>query len=184
MGKSRVSLSRVKREFSIVMLGLDGSGKTTLMHCMKKGEFVPSFPTVGFGVETVWATKKGVHFTVWDVGGNKHIRPLWRHFYKQKQGVIFVVDSSDRVRVKEAKDELHTLLREYDLRDALLLIMATKKDRAGAMTKEELFVQLNIESIKNREFFLQMCDSESGEGVLEGLDWLRVKAHGNAEIKL
>ena len=44
---------------------------------------------------------KNISFTVWDVGGQDKIRPLWRHYYQNTQGVIFVVDSNDRERVSD-----------------------------------------------------------------------------------
>jgi len=45
-------------------------------------------------VETV--EYKNISFTVWDVGGQDKIRPLWRHYFQNTQGLIFVVDSNDR----------------------------------------------------------------------------------------
>ena len=67
----------------------------------------------GFNVETV--EYKNISFTVWDVGGQDKIRPLWRHYFQNTQGLIFVVDSNDRERVTEAQDELHKMvsLRPY-----------------------------------------------------------------------
>ena len=52
---------------------------------------------LGFNVETV--EYKNISFTVWDVGGQDKIRPLWRHYYQNTQGLIFVVDSNDRERI-------------------------------------------------------------------------------------
>ncbi len=79
----------------------------------------------GFNVETV--EYKNISFTVWDVGGQDKIRPLWRHYFQNTQGLIFVVDSNDRERVGEARDELHRMLQEDELRDAVLLIFANKQ---------------------------------------------------------
>ena len=53
---------------------------------------------------------KNISFTVWDVGGQDKIRPLWRHYYQNTQGLIFVVDSSDRERIQESHDELHKMV--------------------------------------------------------------------------
>ena len=64
---------------------------------------------------------------MWDVGGQDKIRPLWRHYFQNTQGLIFVVDSNDRERVGEARDELHRMLQEDELRDAVLLIFANKQ---------------------------------------------------------
>ena len=47
---------------------------------------------------------------MWDVGGQDKIRPLWRHYYQNTQGLIFVVDSSDRERIQESHDELHKMV--------------------------------------------------------------------------
>ncbi len=70
---------------------------------------------------------KKIEFTVWDVGGQDKIRPLWRHYFQNTQGLIFVVDSNDRERVAEASEELQKMLREDELRDAKLLVFANKQ---------------------------------------------------------
>jgi ADP-ribosylation factor protein 1 len=71
---------------------------------------------------------KNIQFTVWDVGGQDKIRPLWRHYFQNTQGIIFVVDSNDRDRVVEAREELQRMLNEDELRDAILLVFANKQD--------------------------------------------------------
>ena len=81
----------------------------------------------GFNVETV--EYKNISFTVWDVGGQDKIRPLWRHYFQNTQGLIFVVDSNDRERVGEAREELMRMLAEDELRDAVLLVFANKQVR-------------------------------------------------------
>ncbi|CAK91990.1 unnamed protein product (macronuclear) [Paramecium tetraurelia] len=93
-----------KKEMRILMLGLDAAGKTTILYKLKLGEVVSSVPTIGFNVETV--EYKNIKFTVWDVGGQDKIRLLWRHYYQNTQGLIFVVDSSDKERVDVAREEL------------------------------------------------------------------------------
>ena len=82
--------------------------------------------SIGFNVETV--EYKNIQFTVWDVGGQDKIRPLWRHYFQNTQGIIFVVDSNDRDRIVEAREELQRMLNEDELRDALLLVFANKQD--------------------------------------------------------
>ena len=81
---------------------------------------------IGFNVKSV--EDKNIGFTVWDVGGQDKIRPLWRHYFQNTQGIIFVVDSNDRDRVVEAREELQRMLNEDELRDALLLVFANKQD--------------------------------------------------------
>ena len=68
-----------KKEMRILMVGLDGAGKTTILYKMKLGEVVTTIPTIGFNVETV--EYKNISFTVWDVGGQKRLRLLWHHYF-------------------------------------------------------------------------------------------------------
>ncbi|XHG06832.1 hypothetical protein AWENTII_010010 [Aspergillus wentii] len=115
-----------RKEMRILMVGLDAAGKTTILYKLKLGEIVTTIPTIGFNVETV--EYKNIQFTVWDVGGQDKIRPLWRHYFQNTQGIIFVVDSNDRDRIVEAREELQRMLNEDELRDALLLVFANKQD--------------------------------------------------------
>ncbi|KAE8696995.1 ADP-ribosylation factor 1 [Hibiscus syriacus] len=122
-----------KKEMRILMVGLDAAGKTTILYKLKLGEIVTTIPTIGFNVETV--EYKNISFTVWDVGGQDKIRPLRRHHFQNTQGLIFVVDSNDRDSVVEARDELHRMLNEDELRDTVLLVFANKQDLPNAMKK-------------------------------------------------
>ena len=124
------------------MVGLDAAGKTTILYKLKLGEIVTTIPMIGFNVETV--EYKNISFTVWDVGGQDKIRPLWRHYYQNTQGVIFVVDSNDRDRVGEARDELHRMLNEDELREAILLVFANKQDLPNAMNAAEITDKLGL----------------------------------------
>lgn len=136
---------------------------------------------------------KNISFTVWDVGGqdkargrlhaarNAHasppsscprqIRPLWRHYFQNTQGLIFVVDSNDRDRVLEARDELHRMLNEDELRDAVLLVFANKQDLPNAMNAAEITDKLGLHALRQRQWYIQSTCATSGEGLYEGLDW-------------
>merc|ERR1711879_1062611 len=111
-------------------------GKTTILYKLKLGEVVTTIPTIGFNVETV--EYKNISFTVWDVGGQDKIRPLWRHYYQGTQGLIFVVDSSVRDRVEDVREELKKMLDENEMRDAVLLVFANKQDLPNAMPAAEV----------------------------------------------
>lgn len=63
-----------------------------------------------------------------DVGGQDKIRPLWRHYYTGTQGLIFVVDCADRDRIDEARQELHRIVNDREMKDAIILIFANKQD--------------------------------------------------------
>mmetsp|Transcript_11816 Transcript_11816/g.19681 ORF Transcript_11816/g.19681 Transcript_11816/m.19681 type:complete len:181 (-) Transcript_11816:163-705(-) len=159
-----------KKDMRILMVGLDAAGKTTILYKLKLGEIVTTIPTIGFNVETV--EYKKINFTVWDVGGQDKIRPLWRHYFQNTQGLIFVVDSNDRERVTEACDELNKMLNEDELREAVLLVFANKQDLPNAMSVAEITDKLGLHSIRNRKWYIQSTCATSGDGLYEGLDWL------------
>lgn len=153
-----------------VSVGLDAAGKTTILYKLKLGEIVTTIPTIGFNVETV--QYKNICFTVWDVGGQDKIRPLWRHYFQNTQGLIFVVDSNDRERVAEAEKELQNMLTEDELKDAVILIFANKQDLPNAMTAAELTEKLKLNQMRNRRWYIQAACATQGQGLYEGLDWL------------
>ncbi|CAF0786894.1 unnamed protein product [Didymodactylos carnosus] len=159
-----------KKQMRILMVGLDAAGKTTILYKLKLGEIVTTIPTIGFNVETV--EYKNISFTVWDVGGQDKIRPLWRHYFQNTQGLIFVVDSNDRERVGEARDELQRMIAEDELREAVLLIFANKQDLPNAMNAAEITDKLGLHSLRNRNWYIQATCATSGDGLYEGLEWL------------
>eukprot|EP00438_Fugacium_kawagutii_P000212 Skav202890 [mRNA] locus=scaffold1424:238040:243527:+ [translate_table: standard] len=158
IGKQEMRILMVGCFFTTVQCpGLDAAGKTTILYKLKLGclvrwqKVVTTIPTIGFNVETV--EYKNLSFTVWDVGGQDKIRPLWRHYYQGTQdptrcpggpcgvagtnGLIYVVDSNDRDRasehgcVEDAREELTKMLNEDEMRDAVLLVFANKQELLG-----------------------------------------------------
>ena len=126
-------------------------------------------PPAGFNVETV--EYKNISFTVWDVGGRDKIRPLWRHYYQNTQGLIFVVDSNDRERAEDAREELHRMLNEPELSSAVLLVFANKQDLPKAMPTAEVAEKLGLHSLRGRVWHIQGTCATTGDGLYEGLDW-------------
>ncbi|KAI0227381.1 ADP-ribosylation factor 6 [Lamellibrachia satsuma] len=162
------------KEMRILMLGLDAAGKTTVLYKLKLGQSVTTIPTVGFNVETV--TYKNVKFNVWDVGGQDKIRPLWRHYYAGTQGLIFVVDCADRDRIDEARQELHRIINDREMRDAIILIFANKQDLPDAMKPHEIQEKLGLTRIRDRNWYVQPACATAGDGLYEGLTWLTSNA--------
>ncbi|TMS01108.1 ADP-ribosylation factor 4 [Larimichthys crocea] len=103
---------------------------------------------MGFNVETV--EYKNICFTVWDVGGQDKIRPLWRHYFQNTQGLIFVVDSNDRERVAESAEELAKMIHEDELKEAVILVFANKQDLPNAMGVSELTDKLGLHNLRSR----------------------------------
>jgi ADP-ribosylation factor protein 1 len=124
----------------------------------------------GFNVETV--EYKNISFTVWDVGGQDMIRRLYNHCvsnfsrpfagltprkdFQNTQAIIFVIDSNDRDRVPEAREELQRMLNEDELRDALFLVFANKQDLPNAMNAAELTDKLGLHGRRQRTWYIQV----------------------------
>ncbi|KAG2146006.1 ADP-ribosylation factor family-domain-containing protein [Suillus bovinus] len=174
------------KEMRLLMLGLDAAGKTSkltllfscrvehwaaaILYKLKLNQSVTTIPTVGFNVETV--TYKNVKFNVWDVGGQDKIRPLWRHYYTGTQGLVFVVDSQDRERIDEAKQELHRILSDREMKECLLLVFSNKQDLPGAMSPAEVTEKLGLHRMRDRSWYVHPSCATTGEGLFEGLQWL------------
>ncbi|KAG9293493.1 hypothetical protein G9A89_009217 [Geosiphon pyriformis] len=159
-----------EKEVRILILGLDGAGKTTILYRFQIGEVVSTVPTIGFNVETV--TYKNIKFQVWDLGGQTIIRPYWRCYYANTDAVIYVVDSVDNHRFATAREELHSMLEEEELRDATLLVFANKQDMEGAMSVTEVSDALRLDTLKSRQWTIWKTSAIRGDGLMEGLDWL------------
>ena len=132
----------------LMMIGLDAAGKTTILVRLKLKETATTIPTIGFNVETI--NYKNLNMTIWDLGGQDHIRKLWYHYYEGNNGVIFVVDSSDQERMTEVAEELHYILRQEELKGVPLLIYANKQDMPGAVSAGSLAQTLSLDKVTDR----------------------------------
>ena len=159
-----------KKDVRILMVGLDAAGKTSILYQMKMAELVKTIPTIGFNVEQL--DYKGLRFTIWDVGGQDKIRILWKHYYQNSDGIIFVVDSNDKERFEQVRETLLLCLSEEELKDAALLVFANKQDLNGATSPNELTNILEMGNLKKRKWLVQGSSAVSGQGLKEGLDWL------------
>ena len=159
-----------RKELNLLILGLDFGGKTTILYKLKLGEVVRTIPTIGFNVERI--EFKNTTINSWDVGGSTRLRPLWRHYYTDSKGIIFVVDSSEKDRIEEAKEELWRLLTDELLKDAVLLVLANKQDISGVLSATEIAEMFDLTTIKSREWHIQGTCATTGEGLYEGFEWL------------
>ena len=128
----------------------------------------PSF--VGFNVEKV--QYKNVMFTVWDVGGQEKLRPLWRHYFNNTDGLIYVVDSLDKDRIDRAANEFHSIINDPFMRNSAILVFANKQDMKNCMSAAEVAEALGMHTLKGRRWHVQSAVATQGLGLYEGLDWL------------
>eukprot|EP00033_Pygsuia_biforma_P001373 GCRY01001554.1.p1 GENE.GCRY01001554.1~~GCRY01001554.1.p1 ORF type:complete len:181 (-),score=46.53 GCRY01001554.1:673-1215(-) len=159
-----------KRQVRMLMLGLDAAGKTTILYRLKFGESMATIPTIGFNCEEV--TFKSLTFNVFDVGGQDKIRPLWRYYYQGVEALLYVVDSNDADRLWEAKDELHKILAQDELREASLLVYANKQDLPKSVPVHQIAEELGLNNLKGRSWYIQSSCAVTGDGLYEGLEWV------------
>ncbi|XP_065835703.1 ADP-ribosylation factor-like protein 1 [Oscarella lobularis] len=158
------------KEYRILILGLDGAGKTTILYRLQVGEVVTTIPTIGFNVESV--TYKNLKFQVWDLGGQTSIRPYWRCYYANTDAIIYVVDSVDRERIGISKQELVAMLEEEELKKAILIVFANKQDIDGAMSVAEVSSALGLSALKSRTWQIFRTSALRGDGLDDGMEWL------------
>ncbi|KAJ4458283.1 putative ADP-ribosylation factor 1 [Paratrimastix pyriformis] len=168
-----------KLEVRIVMVGLDESGKSSILSKIKGVNAVP-VPTVGYNYDKVVIDK--TTFCVWDVGGQEKIRGLWPHYYKGSKAMIFVVDSADHRRItcghpetncnQCAACELRKLLNSPDLAESTFLIFANKQDLPGALHVEQIHSALGLPNDPRRKIHIQPCSALTSEGLAAGFTWL------------
>ena len=119
---------------------------------------------------------------MWDVGGQDKIRPLWRHYYQNTQGLIFVVDSNDRERIADARGELERMLQEPELSGAVCLVFANKQDLPRAMPVADVSEKLGLHTMRGRVWHIQGCCATTGDGLYEVRAWGRgARAHAGCE---
>ena len=161
-----------KREIRCLMLGLDASGKTALLYQMKLGETITTIPTIGFNVETV--SVRRTECTMWDVGGQDKIRPLWRHYMASTNVLFFVVDASDSSRFAEARTELCRVLGD-ELKDAQVCVVANKQDLPCAVGVDAIPSAMGLRELEaqfHRSIDVVGTSALSGDGVQPLLRYL------------
>ena len=177
----------------IVMLGLDSAGKSTVLYRLKFDQYVSTVPTVGFNCEKVKGTSgraKGVSFVIWDVGGQDKVRPLWRSYTRNTDGIVFVVDSCDRERMEEARVELLRTARAPETSMVPLMVLANKQDLPGALDASLVEKALGLHELSPGHFWtVQPACAITGEGLDEALEHLyqmilkKRKAHKQTKKK-
>uniref|UniRef100_A0A8D0VKM8 ADP-ribosylation factor-like protein 3 n=2 Tax=Sus scrofa TaxID=9823 RepID=A0A8D0VKM8_PIG len=153
------------QEVRILLLGLDNAGKTTLLKQLASEDISHITPTQGFNIKSVQS--QGFKLNVWDIGGQRKIRPYWRNYFENTDILIYVIDSADRKRFEETGQELAELLEEEKLSCVPVLIFANKQDLLTAAPASEIAEGLNLHTIRDRVWQIQSCSALTGEGVQE-----------------
>eukprot|EP00951_Prasinocladus_malaysianus_P015883 scaffold122709_cov36-Prasinocladus_malaysianus.AAC.3 len=180
-----------KHTYQVLLVGLDGAGKTTVLRqlCCSQPTSnpprLPDQPTIGFNMETVRHTST-TSLTIWDLGGCEKIRPLWRKFCcRGISAVVYVVDACDGKRLAEARKELHKLMANDALGPRIpLLVLANYNYRVGAseISLADLEDELDLHCLETPTWYVQGCHALDGAGLVDGLDWLTVALSNNLVV--
>ncbi|XP_040836543.1 ADP-ribosylation factor-like protein 13B isoform X3 [Ochotona curzoniae] len=167
------------RKVTLVMVGLDNAGKTATAKGIQGEHPEDVAPTVGFSKINLKQGKFDV--TIFDLGGGKRIRGIWKNYYAESYGVIFVVDSSDEERMEETKETMSEVLRHPRISGKPVLVLANKQDKEGALGEADVIECLSLEKLVNEHKCLcqiEPCSAVLGYGkkidksIKKGLYWL------------
>ncbi|KAI9510036.1 GTP-binding protein [Russula earlei] len=159
-----------EKEMRLLFLGLDNAGKTTILKKLNDEDITSVSPTLGFNIKTFVYGRYTLN--IWDVGGQRTLRPYWRNYFEQTDALVWVVDSGDRLRLNDCKEELHSLLLEDRLAGASLLVFANKQDIQGSMSDKDIEEALGLPAIKSHQWNIIPCSALTGYNLLDGLNWV------------
>ncbi|OQR78733.1 ADP ribosylation factor 79F-like [Tropilaelaps mercedesae] len=165
-----VFLKIKKRQASVLVVGLDNSGKSTILNHFKPDDqkSIEIVPTIGFSVETFKI--KNLNLTAFDMSGQGRYRNLWEHYYQDAQGVVFVIDSTDALRMVVVKDELELLLQHKDIkgRQVPILFFANKMDLKDALSSVKVSHALGLDTLCTKSWHICSSNAITGEGERRG----------------
>ena len=142
-------LGLYNKKANIVFLGLDNAGKSALLHVLKTDRVTQTKPTIHPHSEEL---KMGnLVLNTYDLGGHETARKIWKDYFPAVNAILFLVDSVDVGRFKEARKELDSILETPELVNIPIAILGNKIDMAGAVSLEELKEALNYDDLVARE---------------------------------
>jgi len=159
----------------ITIIGLQNSGKTTLLNLLSDGDFISdTIPTVGFNFRKV--IRGNVTLKCWDLGGQPRFRSMWDRYCRGVNAIVFVIDSSDHDKIATSATELHNLLSKPALDLIPLLVLANKRDVPKALTVDEVIEQIRLDSIKGREVSCYSISAKDNVNIEPIISWLVARA--------
>ncbi|KAK0252204.1 ADP-ribosylation factor protein 3 [Friedmanniomyces endolithicus] len=198
-----------KEEYSILLLGLDNAGKTTLLEQIKAiyspdhHPKLQTVPTVGQNVSLI--NLPNCYLRIWDVGGQHSLRGLWQSYYSSAHAIVFVIDSTDigdadiqslvdgsgirdeEGRLGECKLVLEDVLQNQETEGVPVLVLANKQDREDCVEVvriKEGLVRKVFEGEKGasvRDSRVLPLSALTGTGVKEAIEWVQSRVKWNHE---
>lgn len=164
------SLKKSDKEHRILLLGLDNAGKTSILKKLADEEITHIMPTQGFNIKSI--SKEGFKLNVWDIGGQKSIRPYWQNYFDNTDALVYVIDSADQNRVEETGIELNELIDDEKLDTVPVLVLANKQDLVNALSAKDIATSLNLVNIRDRQWQINAVSAKTGDGLDDAFQWL------------
>ncbi len=169
-------LGLYNKKANIVFLGLDNAGKSALLHVLKTDRVTQTKPTIHPHSEEL---KMGnLVLNTYDLGGHETARKIWKDYFPAVNAILFLIDSVDVGRFKEARKELDSILETPELVNIPIAILGNKIDMAGAVSLEELKEALNYDDLVAREtrpMEIFMVSVTKKIGYSKALEWISTK---------
>ena len=144
------------KTFKVVLLGLEDSGKTTLLYNLLYGKKIVTQPTVGSNCESFRI--EGTELQIWDLGGRPNQRDAWQTYFKKADALIFMVDCAAPDSASAVQHWFHNCLQHNDLANVPVLVYLNKSDVQGAVSVETLVENCGLD-VKSHEVHLQRCSA-------------------------
>ncbi|KAL3998867.1 ADP-ribosylation factor family protein [Acanthocheilonema viteae] len=174
------------RKIRICTLGIDGAGKSTAICALASGEINDILPTNGFSLQEFKYRKAEI--ITYDLGGDERIRSIWKNYYPEVFGVIYVIDGSARDRIEESGQLLKDAISDKDLNNKPFLVILNKKDRERCIDEIQLSDRFNLHNLANRyqtQIRVEICQLNIGSGKMmdetlkDGFEWLLEQIYYN-----
>ncbi|KAH0571004.1 ADP-ribosylation factor like protein 2a [Spironucleus salmonicida] len=169
MGNTSSVLKNAKTDLRFLILGLDNAGKTTILKAISNEDPTITQPTQGLNAKTVAFGKSKLQ--CYDVGGQQSVRQYWKHYFKNTNCLVFVVDAADANRLEEVSVELNICAESEELVNVPILVFSNKSDIPTALTAAEIAQKLQLTNLRGHKWQIQECSALNGTGIDEGFQW-------------
>ena len=166
---------------SIIFLGLDNAGKTTLLRRLKDDRMVENNPTVHAHVEQLSLGK--INIRAIDIGGHKNVRKTWRNYFPTIDAIVYMIDAAKPERFKESKEELDYILQTPEIKGIPIAVLGNKIDKKDAVQEDVLRLEFGLaqkttwgveklDQIDGRPINVFMCSVAKKAGYAEAFKWV------------
>jgi len=159
---------RTKR-VTITICGLDNAGKTTIVRYLVAGEFKATIPTMGVNREVI--DLPNLQLDIFDLGGQEDFRGIWPEINEKSDGLVYVVDSTDVVRLDESKQIFYNIIKTQINPLIPVMILLNKCDLEGRLNRAEFINLFGLSELQNIKWGCFVTSAITGEGIYDAFRW-------------